>query len=183
MLISLVIYLLLLVSVFALLFLQNSRSIFLRSLGLITIFISILSSYSLTGFAGKAPYVLGITFILGLIGFLSDLYSATLRTWFFRVSNTSMRATSYGIMIGICFIPLAFAFNPIQGVSIGMNISHGLMIGTVLGALVGEVKAQGRTKAANRVMKSTLGSVVGLYGMGTKILLGIEMIDIFLTVH
>ena len=162
-------YLLIIIGVFSLIFLQNSRSIYLRVLGLIIIFLTAVLHYVFNGFTSNAPYILTGISLLGLCGILSDIYSATLRTWYFSVANSSMIATTYGIMIAILVLPL-----------LGINIAHALIIGTLLGSLVGEIKAYGRNKSPVRVMKSVLGTTVGLYGMAIKILIGIEMIDIFL---
>lgn len=166
-LVNIVIYLSLLLAMFALIFLQNSRSIYLRVIGLVIIFLAAVADYILKGFTSSAPVILTLMSLLAVFGILSDLYSATLRTWFFSVSNRSMIAATYGIMFGILVLPI-----------IGLDISHSLMIGTIVGSLIGELRAYG-SKSPVRIIKSILGTVVGLFGMATKILIGLEMINIF----
>lgn len=163
-------YFILFASIFLLVFLQTSRSLFLRSLGLFMIMTGITGYYVINGFSARSPYILGFTLLFGVLGFLSDYYSATLRTWFFGVSNTSIMHSLYGTMIAIFFIPLIF----------NLNLAHAVLIGTLIGSLVGEIRTNSRGKPASRIMKSMLGTVVGLYGMATKILVGIQMIDIIL---
>jgi uncharacterized protein YqgC (DUF456 family) len=166
----LILQVVLLVSIFLLVFLQTSRSIFIRSLGLCTIAAAITAYYLIRGFTPNAPYVLAYTIIFGVLGVLSDLYSATLRTWYFGVSSYCMMHSLYGTMIAIFFLPLIFGF----------NLAHAILVGTVVGALVGEIRTRTRGKTPARIMKSVLGTVVGLYGMATKILLGMGMIVIIL---
>jgi len=166
----LALYLVLFSSVFLIVFLQTSRSLLLRSLGLFTIAAATTCYYSLTGFTPNSPYIIAMTIVLGILGFLSDFYSATLRTWFFGVSSSSMMHALYGVMIAIFFIPFLF----------GLNLAHAILIGTLLGSLVGEIRTRTQGKSPSRMMKSMLGTVIGLYGMATKILVGIQMIDIVL---
>jgi len=166
----LTLYLILFSSIFLLVFLQTSRSLFLRSLGLFTIVVGIVGYYIIKGFSINSPYIIGFTLLLGILGFLSDLYSATLRTWFFGVSSGSLMYSLYGTMIAIFFIPLIF----------GLNLAHAILIGTLIGSFVGEIRVNNSGKSASRIMKSMLGTVVGLYGMATKVIFGIQMIDIIL---
>ncbi|MBC7475859.1 MAG: DUF456 domain-containing protein [Candidatus Sericytochromatia bacterium] len=162
-------YTLLLSGLFCLIYLQNSRSIYTRLSGLIVIFLTAVAHYIITGFSNPAaPIVLSLLSILLVLGFLSDFYSATLRTWFFGVSNESMRTTTYSLFISLFLLPFVISF---------LSIADLLLFGTVVGALIGEIRYS-RQKSFSKISKSVLGTVVGLYGMATKIIFGIQMINL-----
>jgi hypothetical protein len=172
-------YSVLFASVFLLVFLQTSRSILVRSLGLILIITSITGYYIISGFTNVSLLVLLLITPLGVLGFFSDLYSATLRTWFFKVSSYSMMHAIYGSMLCIFFIPWLIFLPAI----FRFNLASSILVGTIVGSLVGELRSTPRAKSASRVMKSILGTVVGLYGLTTKILFGMIMINIILIFH
>lgn len=80
-----------------------------------------------------------------------------------------MRITYYGIMLGLLFLPRAF----------GMGIASSLIVGTMIGALIGELSNQTvHTRSFSRATKSVFGVLIGLYGMGIKVLLGLMLIDL-----
>lgn len=172
MLIFLPVSILMLISIFMLIFLQTSRSIYFRTMGLFIILVTIVIFYAGLHFPVRSFYVIGISLVLSVLGFLSDFYSATLRTWFFRVSSSASKGATYGTLIGIMFIPIAF----------GLNVAHGLLIGTLIGSFIGEMRVYGNEKSLKRMSKSTLGTVTGFYGMATKIIFGVQMVDIFISV-
>jgi len=131
--------------------------------------ISVSSYYLFEGLKGSDFFVLFIVLILGVSGILSDVYSATLRTWFFSVSSASLKATLYGIFFGVLIIPLV----------LNLNLVHGLLIGTISGVLIGELRSPAK-KSFSKLLKSSLGTTIGLFGMATKTIVGIQMIDIFI---
>lgn len=166
---NLYIYLLLLGGLIAIVFLQNSRSIFIRISGLFLIFGTVLLHKVQIGFNENDLLNWFLLISFGASGIISDFYSATLRTWFFRVSSKTLMITQYGILLGLLFFPRAF----------GMGLASSLLAGTLIGAFIGELSAQTvHNRSISRALKSMLGTVVGLYGMGIKVLLGLMMIDL-----
>ncbi len=166
---NLIIYLLFLGGLITIVFSQNSRSIFIRLSGLILVFVVAILSQVKFGVSENNIIELLLIIILGISGILSDYYSATLRTWFFRVSAKTLMFTQYGIMLGLLFLPSAFR----------MGLTSSLLLGTILGAFIGELSSQTvHNRSISRALKSTFGTVIGLYGMGTKVLLGLMIVDL-----
>lgn len=159
-------YLLMMAAVVCLITFQTNRSIYVRSLGLFLLMALILSADIQTGL--NWLLVIGSAVFLTL-GFASDFYSASLRTWFFRVSDQAI----WGLIIGgfVCgalinWIPSLLPF----------------VIGSLLGALVGEIRSKG-FRSFTQIGKAVLGTFGGVFGMSTKLLLGLEMINWFLIFH
>lgn len=145
-----------------LVFFQTSRSIFIRSAGLFLI----LACGMLWEFQLKPEpnYLLLILLsVLLVLGFASDYYSASLRTWFFRVSEESLWGVVIGSFIG------GFILWMFLG-SIG-----GIIAGSLIGALVGEVKVRGMV-SARQALKTALGACAGVFGMSAKLMFGLEMV-------
>lgn len=158
----------LLVALVCLTLFQTNRSIYVRSLGLFMILAAeLVKQFQL----GKAePNILAIIAIgaMLVLGFASDYYSATLRTWYFRVSDQAVWGLVIGsfigiILTGIVLIPTLMPF----------------LVGAVLGALIGEARARGMRSMA-QLTKATLGTFAGVFGMSVKLLLGMEMAYWFL---
>lgn len=164
----LAIYLLLLGGIAAIVFLQNSRSIFVRCIGIFLILITITLYKAQNGINDIDIIAVGISLVYAILAFLSDFYSPTLRTWYFSVSKDTMRITFFSILFSLLFLPLAFKFTTVPS----------LLIGTMIGPIIGEIKAG--KKSVSRILKSVFGTLTGLYGMGLKVLLGLLMIDEFL---
>ena len=155
------------VSILGLIFLQTSRSILIRTGGLFLIEGSIILSSTFNQSKEELIFIVIVTSLLGFLGFLSDYYSASLRTWFFYVSRQSIKTTFFGIIF--CLILFSFF--------ISGGIALSLLVGTLFGSIIGELREiQG--KDFNRIIKSVLGTVIGLYGMATKILIGLVMVEI-----
>jgi hypothetical protein len=167
---EIIIYLLLLGGIISTIFLQNSRSIFVRCSGVFLIFITIAIDKLKDGYLNDDISTLVLSLIYCTLSVLSDYSSPSLRTWFFGVSSETMRITFYSILFCLLFLPLAF----------GLNVVPSLLIGTMLGTLIGELMTNKSKKSFSRILKSIFGTVVGLYGMGIKVLLGLLMIDTFL---
>jgi uncharacterized protein YqgC (DUF456 family) len=167
---NLAIYLLFLVGLITIVFSQNSRSIFIRLSGLILVFVTAILGEFTLGINENNILELILMITFGVSGILSDYYSATLRTWFFSVSARTMMITQYGILLGLLFFPSAF----------GMGLTSSLLFGTMLGAFIGELSSQTiYNRSISRALKSMLGTVIGLYGMGTKVLLGLMIVNLF----
>lgn len=164
------IYLLLLSGIIATIFLQNSRSIFVRSSGVFIILITILANKLQDGNIIGDVASISLAVVYSILAVLSDSMSPSLRTWFFGVSSETMRITFYSILFCLLFLPIAF----------GITVVPALLLGTMLGTLIGEIMTNKGKKSFSRIMKSIFGTIVGLYGMGIKVLLGLLMIDTFL---
>lgn len=156
------------ISIIALVFLQTSRSILIRTMGLFIIDIAIIL-FSFT-YKSKEEFIFIsiVSSLLGVLAFLSDYYSASLRTWFFYVSRDSIKITYFGILFSL----LCFCFFFPRAIALS------LLAGTLFGSVIGELKEKEK-KDFNRVLKSVLATMVGLYGMATKVLLGFVMIELF----
>lgn len=149
---------------------QTNRSIFVRSLGLFVILAATLLQE--LQFKAHPNLVLIVCFaILTGLGFASDYYSATLRTWYFRVSEQAIWGLMIGGFIGAVLIGLA----PIP---IFRTIFM-FLFGSLLGGLIGELRARG-FRSVPQLGKAVLGTFVGVFGMSVKLLLGIEMVHWFL---
>lgn len=118
---------------------------------------------------GDIPTI-SLVSVYTILAVLSDSMSPSLRTWFFGVSSETMRITFYSILFCLLFLPLAFK----------MTVVLSLLLGTMAGTLIGELMTNKGKKSFSRIMKSIFGTIVGLYGMGIKVLLGLLMIDTFL---
>ncbi|PKL80448.1 MAG: hypothetical protein CVV27_00325 [Candidatus Melainabacteria bacterium HGW-Melainabacteria-1] len=157
-------YLILIASLVCLTLFQTSRSIYVRSLGLFMI----LGVALIHQFQHDLPN-LGLIVVMGLmlvLGFASDYYAASLRTWNFRVSDQAIWGLVIGGFVGIFMMVLFPTMLP-------------FLLGSLLGAMIGEGRARG-FRSASQLTKATLGAFAGVFGMSTKLLLGIEMIYWFL---
>jgi uncharacterized protein YqgC (DUF456 family) len=159
--IGLLLLILLLLAIGSLVYLQNNRLLVARCFGLLIILGVMLFVY-LSGMAPLRPIHMGLLFLLAAVGIASDYYSASLRTWYFRVSDTSL----WGIVIGSFIGLMMWSF---------INTLSGFLIGSLLGALIGEIKARG-FRSLRQVLKATLGACAGLFGMSLKLILGLEMV-------
>lgn len=99
---------------------------------------------------------------LMLMAFASDFYSASLRTWYFRVSDSAL----WGTVIG-GFLGGFFSWVTVYTLS-------GFIVGSFLGAFIGEVKTRGMGNL-KQLLKSSTGAVTGFFGMAMKLLLGLEI--------
>jgi uncharacterized protein YqgC (DUF456 family) len=54
------------------------------------------------------------------------------------------------------------------------------MIGSLFGAFIGEFMAQGSNKNFKNLMKFSLGTIIGLYGLGIKVLFSIQIAETFI---
>jgi uncharacterized protein YqgC (DUF456 family) len=54
------------------------------------------------------------------------------------------------------------------------------MISSLLGAIAGEFIAQGSKKNFRNLLKFSLGTLIGLYGLGIKVLFSIQIAEIFI---
>lgn len=143
---------------------QTNRSIYIRSLGLFLIFAASLVFQFQLSKALNLNLMIALSVLL-VLGFASDYYSASLRTWFFRVSTKAV----WGFVIG-GFIGLLLA-------SAGTLIPFILF--SLLGALIGEIRARGMPSFQHAI-KVMLGSFAGVFGMSAKLLIGMEMVFWFL---
>jgi len=167
---SLIVFVLLLTSLIALIFLQNASSLLLRNVWLLTIWAGIFLYYFEKGFTTASIIVFSFSSLLIVLGFLSDYYIATLKSWFF-MARVNSNTIIYGMMLGILFIP----------VLTGVNLVHGLILGTFLGSIFADVKnIKIRNQTPSRILKNALGAICGYFGKGTKVLLVMQVIDIFL---
>ena len=147
-------------AIFCLLYLQTNRSIFARSSGLF-----LLMTTSALLYLDKGPATLPVVIlcvVLGLLGFASDFYTATLRTWYFRVSDTALWGCIIGGFLGSFFSWITF------------QTYGGFIFGSFIGAFIGQIKHKG-FQGFGPLMRSTLGAVTGLFGMSFKLLMGLEM--------
>ena len=106
---------------------------------------------------------------------MSDIYSATLRTWFFRVSYDSMRITLYGMFLGTLIGSILLSLMTNGNI---MNVVHGMVLGTMIGSIVGELR-NSRKPSFSNITKTMLGTLVGIFGMTIKMIVGVQMIEIF----
>lgn len=169
---EILIYLLLLGGILSTIFLQNSRSIYIRCIGVFIILVTIIVNRLQDSSINNDIPTLLLSSTYCLLAFLSDSSSASLRTWYFGVSNETMQITFYSILFCLLFLPLAFGFTVVPS----------LLLGTMIGTLIGEIMTnKGKAKKNfSRILKSIFGTLIGLYGMGIKVLLGLLMIDTFL---
>jgi uncharacterized protein YqgC (DUF456 family) len=154
--------LMLLAAPFCLLFFQTNRSIFVRSAGLFLI-MACGFLWELQVLPEPNYGVLVLLAVLMAVGFASDYYSASLRTWYFRVAEESLWGVVIGSFIGGFILWMFWG-------SIG-----GMIVGSLIGALIGEIKAKGFI-STRQVLKATLGACAGVFGMSAKLMFGLEMI-------
>lgn len=153
----------LLLSLGLLIFLQTNRSIYMRSMGLLLIF-----ACSCLLYIGATPgryFLLFYLCCLMVIGFCSDYFSPSLRTWYFRVSYQSQMGVVIGGFVGLL---LLFPWLPYGSLL-------GFFLFSIIGSLIGEIRANG-FRTFKLISKATLGACAGIFGMSLKLLLGIEMI-------
>ncbi|PIQ25523.1 hypothetical protein COW36_20985 [bacterium (Candidatus Blackallbacteria) CG17_big_fil_post_rev_8_21_14_2_50_48_46] len=152
----------LIAALFCLLLFQTSRSIFVRSAGL---FIILACAFVWELQIRAIPHygLLVLISILMALGFASDYYSASLRTWYFRVSEAAL----WGVVIG------SFAGGFILWMLLGSI--GGLITGSLLGAVIGEFKARG-VLSFKQGLKTALGACAGVFGMSAKLMFGLEMV-------
>lgn len=153
-------WLLAIVAIFCLIFLQTNRSLYVRSSGLFLL----MATAALSHFNSGHPImpVVVLCAVLMLAGFASDFYSATLRTWYFRVSDTALWGSIIGGFIGGFFSWVT------------LNTFGGFILGCFIGAFFGEIKNKG-FGGFGPLMRATIGAVTGLFGMSFKLLMGAEM--------
>lgn len=154
-------YLILMAAVVCLVVFQTNRSIFVRATGLFLILaVAFVLQFQFRD-VPRFDVLLALCLFL-VLGFSSDYYAASLRTWYFQVSDQAI----WGLMIG-SFIGL---------------FMHGVfpsllpfMVGALLGAVIGEIRARGM-RSAPQLGKAMAGTFAGVFGMSAKLLLGLEMI-------
>ncbi|MEZ0373652.1 MAG: DUF456 family protein [Candidatus Sericytochromatia bacterium] len=152
--------LILLAALACLILFQTNRSIYVRSLGLFLILAAELIKEFQIG--NINPLLITAMGLMLVLGFASDYYSASLRTWYFRVSDQAVWGLVIGGFIGIVLSVVFPTLLP-------------FLFGSLLGALIGEIRARGFRSAA-QISKATLGTFAGVFGMSVKLLLGIEMV-------
>ena len=152
-------YLIFIAGLVCLTYLQTSRSIYVRSSGLFLMLGAALF-YGLQ--LPEPPIVLWV--ILSACtapGFLSDFYTATLRTWYFRVSDEVFWGMIIGGMIGVFFLPMAPSL-------------LFFLLGSWIGAMIGYIRS-GRTFSIPLIFKACTSAFTGTFGMALKLLMGMEM--------
>lgn len=157
-------YLIFLAALVCLTYLQTSRSIYMRCLGLFLMLGAALF-YSLQ----QSTFPVTLMVILGLCalaGFLSDYYAATLRTWHFRVSNEVFWGMIIGGMIGVFFLPMAPSL-------------LFFLLGSWIGAMISYIRS-GREFSIPLIFKACTSAFTGSFGMALKLLMGMEMTYWFL---
>lgn len=152
-------YLIFIAGLVCLTYLQTSRSIYVRCSGLF-LMLGAAVFYGLQ--TPEPPITLWV--ILGLCtaaGFLSDFYTATLRTWHFRVSDEVFWGMIIGGMIGVFFLPMAPSL-------------LFFILGSWIGAMIGYIRS-GREFAIPLIIKACTSAFTGTFGMALKLLMGMEM--------
>lgn len=144
---------------------QTNRSIYVRSMGLFLILATTLAFQLQSDTGINLGLIMGMGALL-VLGFASDYYAASLRTWYFRVSDQAI----WGLIIG-GFLGLFF--------SSSFNTLSPFIVGSIVGAMIGEIRASG-FRSFPQIGKATLGTFAGVFGMSVKLLLGIEMVYWFL---
>lgn len=144
-----------------LVFFQTNRSILIRSAGLLVILAAELVFSFQASAMPNIGFLIAMTCLFAL-GLASDYYMATLRTWSFRTSEQ----TVWGLGIG-GFIACPIMFYLFPSILI-------FLVFSVVGAIIGDIRANGY-RSVNQLFKSTVGTFVGVFGLSTKLLMGIEM--------
>lgn len=154
-------YLVLIAAVVCLVVFQTNRSIFVRATGL---FLILAVAFIMQFQFQEAPRfdILVMLCLLLVLGFSTDYYAASLRTWYFQVSDQAI----WGLMIG-SFIGL-FMQGAVQSLM-------PFIVGALLGSVLGEIRARGM-RSAPQLGKAMAGTFAGVFGMSAKLLLGLEMI-------
>ncbi|MFN4151246.1 MAG: hypothetical protein ACK4IX_09905 [Candidatus Sericytochromatia bacterium] len=163
---ELIVGLLLLVSNLSLVFLQTSRSMLLRSLGIFVILITSVLYFVAKGSPSSLYVMMVFIPILSSMAFLSDYAYPSLRTWYHMVSSKTITDGLYG----------SFIFLLISNV-LRLSIPEALLLGTGVGLVVGEVRHR-KEKNIKFIGKSVSGGITGMFGMSTKVLLGFIMTSI-----
>ena len=148
-----------LIGIFAITFLQTHKNIIIRSLGLLIILGAGLW-FDTTGTIYNMPLII-ISIILTILGILSDIYTAILRTWGFQASVNAYWGGIIGGFIGL-----------LSGIIL-KSFFLSFMVGTILGIFIGEIMAK-----RSGLFKKTIGAFTGLFGMGVKLLFGLTIIEI-----
>jgi len=144
-----------------LLIFQTNRLIFVRSMGL---FLILAVGFVFEAQFSETPNLGLITAlsVLLVLGFATDYYAASLRTWYFQVSDQALWGVVIGGFLGLFLLSLFPSLLP-------------FMLGSLLGALIGELRARG-FRSVPQLSKAMLGAFAGVFGMSAKLLLGMEMI-------
>ncbi len=157
-------YLFCIAALVCLTYLQTSRSIYMRSLGLF-----LLLGIGLLYGAQRPEFPVALVAIMAVcvaVGFLSDLYSATLRTWYFRVSEQVIWGMIIGSMVGVFFLPMAPSLLI-------------FFMGAWIGAMFGYFRSN-RGFSFGQMLRTCTSSITGSFGMSLKLLMGMEMVYWFL---
>ncbi len=157
-------YLFFIAGLVCLTYLQTSRSIYVRCSGLF-LMLGVALFYGLRQPVFPVTLLI-ILFTCALAGFLSDFYAATLRTWHFRVSNEVFWGMIIGGMIGMFFLPMAPSL-------------LFFLLGSWIGAMIGYLRS-GRDFSIPLIIKACISAFTGSFGMGVKLLMGMEMTYWFL---
>ncbi len=144
---------------------QTNRSIYIRSLGLFLILASTLAFELQSDNVINLGLIIGMSVLL-ILGFASDYYAASLRTWYFRVDDQAIWGLIIGGFLGLFFSSSLSSLLP-------------FIVGSLLGAMIGQIRAKG-FRSFPQIGKATLGTFAGVFGMSVKLLLGIEMVYWFL---
>lgn len=154
-------YLILIAAVVCLIVFQTNRSIFVRSTGL---FLILAAGFMIQFQFRETPrfdVILALCLFL-VLGFATDYYAASLRTWYFQVSDQAVWGLMIGSFVGLFMHSLFPSLLP-------------FLSGALLGALIGEVRARG-FRSGPQLGKAVMGTFAGVFGMSAKLLLGMEMI-------
>ena len=162
---NLLFHLILLAALACLTVFQTNRSIYIRSIGLFLVLATTLAYELQSDLAINMGLIIGMGVLL-LLGFASDYYAASLRTWYFRVSDQAVWGLIIGGFLGLF---LASSFSTLLP----------FILGSLVGAMIGEIRAKG-FRSFPQIGKATLGTFAGVFGMSVKLLLGIEMVYWFL---
>ncbi|MFN8674611.1 MAG: hypothetical protein U0457_21330 [Candidatus Sericytochromatia bacterium] len=160
-----------LVSVFgagSMIYLYSSREIFMRCLGLLLIYLSTLSSFVLSN-SSNYTLIIASTVLL-ILGFLSDYYLPTLRYWYNMIPYSNLKPIFYTSLITLVIIPI----------TLNISASHSLLIGSFLGSIIADLMNPRVKKEFKSMIKVALGCIGGFYGMATKYIIALQMIDIIL---
>jgi uncharacterized protein YqgC (DUF456 family) len=145
-----------LLGLIAVIALGTAPSLIARSIGLIVI-----AAASILQAVGPVPDLTQLIWALAAlaIGIGADAYSATLRTWAWRATSQGVWGCVIGGFIGL-FIDLGMI---------------GLLAGTVLGALIGEIVS--KRWSGVQIGRAAVGSIMNLWGSaGIKLLLALALI-------
>lgn len=151
------------IGILSLIFLQTHKLFIIRSLGIFIVLAGIVWFQTIITF--KFIYLL-IIITLAIWALLSDTFTAILRTWAFKSCLTAYWGGIIGGFIGLL---VSYIFK---------SFLLGFIIGTLLGAFIGEFK-DGINYTFSDLLKKTLGTFTGFFGMGIKLLMALTMIEVF----